>query len=108
MPAKNMPGRKAGEDHARSQGPLRGEAFVGSTLSLAALSGFTVFKRTAVLSSVQRSAFFYKRVLPALSGSLLLSVQRIFRARSRAGASRDDCLFLLHVILALFRPVSHS
>ncbi|PNE20274.1 hypothetical protein V511_09365 [Mesotoga sp. Brook.08.YT.4.2.5.1] len=52
MPAKNMPGRKAGEDHARSQcpekrpgtqGPLRGEAFVGSTLSLAAISGFTVF-----------------------------------------------------------------
>ncbi|PNE20183.1 hypothetical protein V511_10245 [Mesotoga sp. Brook.08.YT.4.2.5.1] len=25
MPAKNMPGRKAGEDHARSQGPLRGD-----------------------------------------------------------------------------------
>jgi len=24
-PAKNMPGRKAGEDHARSQGPLRGD-----------------------------------------------------------------------------------
>ncbi len=39
MPAKNMPGRKAGKDHARSQGPLRGEAFVGSTLSLAAISG---------------------------------------------------------------------
>jgi len=26
MPAKNMPGRKAGEDHARSQGCLRQEA----------------------------------------------------------------------------------
>ncbi len=25
MPAKNMPGRKAGEDHARSQGRLRRE-----------------------------------------------------------------------------------
>ena len=47
MPAKNMPGRKAGKDHARSQCPLRGEAFVGSTLSLAAISGFTVFKRSA-------------------------------------------------------------
>ncbi|RAM60468.1 hypothetical protein DS67_06055 [Mesotoga sp. SC_4PWA21] len=50
MPAKNMPGRKAGEDHARSQGPLRGEAFVGSTGSLATISGFTVFKRTAALT----------------------------------------------------------
>ncbi|MDD2334050.1 MAG: hypothetical protein PHD38_06585, partial [Mesotoga sp.] len=28
MPAKNMPGRKAGEDHARSQGCLRQEAFL--------------------------------------------------------------------------------
>ena len=53
MPAKNMPGRKAGEDHARSQGPLRGEAFVGSTLSLA-----------------------------AIIGPLFLSVQRIFRSQS--------------------------
>jgi len=25
MPAKNVPGRKAGEDHARSQCPLRGD-----------------------------------------------------------------------------------
>jgi len=33
-----------------------------------------------------------------LTGNVVLSsVQRIFRARSRAGASRDDCLFLLHV-----------
>ncbi|RAM60320.1 hypothetical protein DS67_02995 [Mesotoga sp. SC_4PWA21] len=37
-------------------------------------------------SSVQRSAFFYKRVLRAISGSLFLSVQRNFRARSRAKA----------------------
>ncbi|PVD16239.1 hypothetical protein V512_004730 [Mesotoga sp. Brook.08.105.5.1] len=41
MPAKNMPGRKAGEDHARSQcpekhlgtqGPLRGEGKLASHL----------------------------------------------------------------------------
>jgi len=50
MPAKNMPGRKAGEDHARSQCPLRGEAFDGSTLSLAAISGFSAFKRAAAFS----------------------------------------------------------
>ena len=49
MPAKNMPGRKAGEDHARSQCPLHGEAFVGSTLSSSAPSGFSAFKRTAEL-----------------------------------------------------------
>ena len=67
MPAKNMPGRKAGEDHARTQcpekrpgtqGPLRGEAFVDSTLSLA-----------------------------AISGPLFLSVQRIFRSQSPSVAS---------------------
>ena len=54
---RSISGRKAGKDHARSQcpekhpgtqGPLRGETFVGSTLSLAAISGFTVLKRTAV------------------------------------------------------------
>ncbi|PNQ05573.1 hypothetical protein V512_004685 [Mesotoga sp. Brook.08.105.5.1] len=73
---KSIGGRKAGEDHARSQCPLRGEAFVGSTLSLAAISGFTVFKRTAAL--------------PAFNGSSFLSAQLIFWARSRAGASRDD------------------
>jgi hypothetical protein len=28
------------------------------------------------------------------------------KSRSRAGASRDDCLFLLHVIIAMFRPGS--
>jgi len=31
MPAKNMPGRKAGEDHARSQGCLRQEAKRGAS-----------------------------------------------------------------------------
>ena len=30
------------------------------------------------------------------------------KSRSRAGASRDDCLSLLHVILAMFRPGSRS
>jgi len=36
---KSIGGRKTGKDHARSHCPLRGEAFVGSTLSLAAISG---------------------------------------------------------------------
>jgi len=65
---KSIGGRNAGEDRAGTQGwrspartqcRLRGEAFVGSTLSLAAFSGSS-------------------------------GVQRMFRARSRAGASRDD------------------
>jgi len=30
------------------------------------------------------------------------------KSRSRASSSRDDCLFLLHVILAMFRPGSCS
>ena len=47
---------------------------------------------------------------------VFVSVQRVLvlkrtaalRSRSRAKASRDDCLFLLQVILAMFRPGSRS
>jgi len=37
MPAKIMPGRKAGEDHARSQCPLRGEDLQCQSPSVASL-----------------------------------------------------------------------
>ncbi|PXF33813.1 hypothetical protein EU77_11805 [Mesotoga sp. SC_NapDC] len=38
------------EEHQWTQAPLRGEAFDGSTLSLAAISGFSAFKRAAAFS----------------------------------------------------------
>jgi|GEM_PF-5844038 len=98
--------RNAGEEHVGTQGWPRARQ-VAMPASRGSFCWFNV-----VFSSDQRvhrfSACSGSLQRAAISGPLFLSVQRIFWARSRAGASRDDCLFLLHVILAMFRPGSCS
>ena len=91
MPANIVPGRKAGKDHARSQCPLRGEDLQCQSAD-AGQSG---------LRRAEEPSLGTGYIVPVRKIGLIEPGYRdlVRKSRSRAGASRDDCLFLLHVIL---------
>ena len=111
MPANIVPGRKAGKDHARSQCPLRGEDLQCQSTD-AGQSPQAVARKTIRTPNPFREASSGLRRAeePTLGTGYIVPVRKIGlieagyrdlvrKSRSRASSSRDDCLFLLHVIL---------